>query len=622
MEDMQTFDGGEDPIKGATKSTKETATTSKDDGVRVTSMMGGHIYVEKNQKKDETPLYEVNNKYLQNQYKAYNEDLSNYVVQAFQLSQGLPKIKGKPIENLDQIPALIEKYGDQLYEQAKMAATNPDIDDDQAVELLKLQKRVDDDFGYIAEANKIMFGDIKNAAINVDAKMKVNGWHKLLLTDDGQFKNRNQAIKDIKQYQANLINTELEEWRKKNPKPLGGSLFMQRTDMPNPMAGKWAQEAKPGQRVKTPYGVVVTPSSSGKTIPLDSRPKMQNSEEGYGMLEQAQYQILANKYKNLNYDDVLRRVFEEYNKNPKTRKIKAAAEGLMDNNAGGIKTTVSKQQYKFDMDDAFDDDNQVKEEMKNTINLLKVITSSDDVLFAQGELDETNVEIPSETDEASKNMVKVIWQDLQDDIVNTDRKKNSDKRVTGDISFVPISGGDENYHAYHIKMRSSYFDRHLGTKDNPDIARDSDGKNHKFVRSGITIYVPKNVSGTTTIGKQSMKGTSISPVEGMINLSGNGTFSRTIPSSMTYNIVLDKKKGEYVVTGNGVAYNLETAKMDTFDIKDLPGVKNRHDLSVDLDQLDIDLYKKALENFRINRQLIREHSQLKGVRDPKQLSGN
>jgi hypothetical protein len=219
-------------------------------------------------------------------------------------------------------------------------------------------------------------------------------------------------------------------------------------------------------------------------------------------------------------------------------------------------------------------------------------------------------------------MVKVIWQDLQDDIVNTDRKKNSDKRVTGDISFVPISGGDENYHAYHIKMRSSYFDRHLGTKDNPDIARDSDGKNHKFVRSGITIYVPKNVSGTTTIGKQSMKGTSISPVEGMINLSGNGTFSRTIPSSMTYNIVLDKKKGEYVVTGNGVAYNLETAKMDTFDIKDLPGVKNRHDLSVDLDQLDIDLYKKALENFRINRQLIREHSQLKGVRDPKQLSGN
>jgi hypothetical protein len=339
------------------------------------------------------------------------------------------------------------------------------------------------------------------------------------------------------------------------------------------------------------------------------------------MLEQAQYQMLANKYKNLNYDDVLRRVFEEYNKNPKTRKIKAAAEGLMDNNAGGIKTTVSKQQYKFDMDDAFDDDNQVKEQMKNTINLLKVITSSDDVLFAQGELDETNVEIPSETDEASKNMVKVIWQDLQDDIVNVNRKKDSDKRVAGDISFVPISGGDENYHAYHIKMRSSYFNRHLGTKDNPDIARGSDGLNHKFVRSGITIYVPKNVSGTTTIGKQSMKGTSISPVEGIINLSGNGTFSRTIDEGISYNIALDKKKGEYVVTGNGVAYNPETAKMDTVNFNDL-GIKSRYDLSVDLDKLDIDLYKMGLQNFKINRQRRREHSQLKGVRDPKQLSSN
>lgn len=622
MEDMQSFDGGEDPIKGGTKSTKETSTSAKDGGVKVTPMVGGHLYVEKSEQKVEDPLYEVNNKHLQSQYKRYNQELSDYIIQAFQASQGLPKVKGKPIENLDQIPALIAKHGNELYEQAKMAAKNPDIDDEQAVQLLKLQKKVDDDFGYIAQAHNIMFGDIKNAAATVDSKMKVKGWHSVLLTKDGQFKNRDQAIKDIKQLQVQLINAELDEWRKNNPKPAERSpLFMQRTDMPNPIRTKWAQEAKPGQRVNTPYGVVETPSTSGGMTPLDSRPKMQNTQEGYAMLEQMQYETLAKKYKDLNYDDVLRRVFEEYNKNPKTKKLKAAAEGLMENNAGGIKTSVSKQSYKFDMDDAYDDANQVKEEMHNTIDLLKLFTTSNDVIFSQGELDETNVEIPSETDEAAKNMVKYIWEDFQEDFLDVNRKKGNDKRVAGNISFVPISGGDDNYHAYHIKMRSSYFDRHIGTKDNPGVARDSDGINHKFIRSGITVYVPKKVSATTKIGKQSIKGTSISPVEGMINLSGNNSFKRVIDEGIEYTIAVDKKKGEYVVTGNAVVYNPETSKMDTVKLDEL-GVRDRYDLSVDLDQLDKDLYEKGINRFRINRDRRRKHSEIAGVRDPKQLSGN
>ena len=568
-EEMQT-EGG-DPIKGGTSTTV-----------------------------DKTPLYTSNNAYLQKRKDVYNKRLTEYVMDAFQVGQSMPKINGKPIESLDQIPTLIDKYGQQFYEQAKSINSNPEISDDQAKLLLVRQKKVDDAFGYIAQANKIVYEDLKNAAVNMDAKMKVNGWHSLLLNENGQFKAPDQARKDIEAFKQKQIADAMNAWRKANPIPQNAPQYWQRTDMPNPTGGR----------------VVIV---DGKPVVLDTRPKLANSQEGHFMLESMRMQNLQNQYKNLNYDDAVKRVLQEYNKNPKTRKIKAAEEGVFKQNAGGAKATMQTSEFRFDVDNYVDEDERgnvkVKPEMEYTVDLLKSIADNKNVLFAQGPVGENTV-IPSGSDGSAMKMTKAILQDLQEEILNANRQKGSAKRTAGSISFVPIAGGDENYHAYYIKMNSAYFEKHTGTKEAPGIAR-----KQKFVNDGITVFVPVAESEKTKIGSQSLKGTRISPVEGMINLSADGSFTRTIDDGMEYRITLDKKTNQYVVTGNAVAYNASTGKMDTVDINSL-GVKSRYDMSVDLDEVEKTLFKLGLKNFEINRQRKREHSKLQGVRDPKQLSGN
>lgn len=568
-EEMQT--GGGDPVKGSTST-----------------------------KVDNTPVYQSNNDYLQKRKDVYNKRLTEYVMDAFQVSQSMPKINGKSIESLDQIPTMIEKYGEQFYEQAKSVNSNPDITDDQAKLLLVRQKKVDDAFGYIAQANKIVFEDLKNAATHMDAKMKVNGWHTLLLNDNGQLKSPAQAKKDIEAFKQKQMADAMDAWRKANPVPQNAPQYWQRTDMPNPMAGRFA---------------IV----DGKPVRLDTRPKMANSQEGHMMAEGMQMQNVQNQYKNLNYDDAVKRLLQEYNKNPKTRKIKAAEEGVFGQNAGGAKATLQAQNYRFDVDNYVDEDGKgdvsIKPEMEYTVDLLKTIADNKNVLFQQGNIGD-NTAIPSGSDVAAMKMTKTILQDLQEEILNTNRRKGSEKRTAGSISFVPIAGGDENYHAYHIQMNSSYFDKHTGTKENPGPAR-----GQKFINDGITVFVPVAESEKTKIGSESLKGTRISPVEGMINLSPDGTFTRTIDDGMEYKISLDKKTNQYVITGNAVAYNAASGNMDTVDINTL-GVKSRYDLTVDLDQIEKTLFKLGLKNFEINRQRKREHSKLQGVRDPKQLSGN
>lgn len=562
---------GEDPIKGGTST-----------------------------KVDKTPLFEANNTYLREKKDMYNRRLTEFVTDAFTASQSLPKIGGKPVKSLDEIPTLIDRYGNELYEQAKRVKDNPDISDDQAKILLTRQKKVDDAFGYIAKANSIMYEDMMNAAKTMDAKMKVQGWHTLLLNEKGQFKGAAEAKKDIDAYRAKMIDQEMKAWQKANPFPEASSMYWQRTDMPNPMGNRMVKGA------------------DGKLVRLDPRPKLIDSKEGQMMAYGMQYELVSKKYKDLNYDHVLRRLREEYDKNSKTRRIRAAEENVFRDNAGGAKTAVGKQEFRFDVDNFADDDGQggmkVKPEMEYAVDVFKNIINNPNVFMVQGQGDGS---IKKSVDVPAKSMLKAFYEDLQSTLYNVERRKGSDKRPAGTISFTPMAGGDENFHAYHIKLPASYFDKYQGSENNPGIARGQ----KEMINNGITVYVPVAESAKMKIGQQSLKGTKISPVEGMISLSGNNSFTRTIDDGLEYTISLDQKSGQYVVTGNAVAYNPRTAKMDTLPINEL-GIKSRWDLTVDLDQLDKDLFKIGLKNFQMNRERKREHSRLTGVRDPKKLSGN
>jgi hypothetical protein len=97
--------------------------------------------------------------------------------------------------------------------------------------------------------------------------------------------------------------------------------------------------------------------------------------------------------------------------------------------------------------------------------------------------------------------------------------------------------------------------------------------------------------------------------------------TRTVPNGITYNISIDKKTNQYSVTGNAVVYNPSTAKMDTVTLNDL-GIKSNWDMSVDLEKLDNDLFMLGLKYFEDNTVEKRKDSKLRGVKDPKQLSGN
>jgi hypothetical protein len=94
-----------------------------------------------------------------------------------------------------------------------------------------------------------------------------------------------------------------------------------------------------------------------------------------------------------------------------------------------------------------------------------------------------------------------------------------------------------------------------------------------------------------------------------------------VDDAMEYKISLDKNANQYVISGNMVVYNPETSKMDTVDINKL-GLQSRYDLTVDIDNIDKQLFKLSLNRFKINRDRKRKHSEINGVRDPKQLSGN
>jgi hypothetical protein len=406
----------------------------------------------------------------------------------------------------------------------------------------------------------------------------------------------------------------MEAWKKTNPEPTNSPMFMQRTDMVNPMAGKWYRDI------------------DGQMKQMDSRPKMQNSQEGYKTLENMQFENISNKYKNYNYNDIYRRVFEEYNKNGKTRKIKAAEEGIFNDNAGGAKTVASKQEITFDVDNFYDSEaEQVRPEMRYTVDFLKKVNDNKDgVFFRVGDLT-TNTSIPTGSDVEAKNVFSQILSDLQSNLTNPNQSRTgAQSRIHGSLVFQPMASGDENYHVYHLKVHPAYLKQYKAGESDVDneekevtegfglISKDS-----KLVNNGITVFVPVEQAQKMgiEISQQSIKGTKISPVEGQISLSGNNSMTRTVPNGITYNISIDKKTNQYYVTGNAVAYNPSTAKMDTTTLNE-KGIKSYWDMSTDLEKLDNDLFMLGLQYFEENTNRKKEHAKLKGVRDPKQLSGN
>jgi len=557
------------------------------------------------------PVYDVNRGFVQERAGLYTKNLTDFVQTAFQVSNTLPKVNGKTIQSIDQLPALIEKHGDDLYKQAKSVLSNPDLTDEDAERLVVRQKLVDDSFGQLAQANKVINEDMLNSAKTLETKTKnrekgkSDGYYTILFTSDGRLKGKTQAEKDLQAAKQKYIAEGMKAWREANPPPQNAPLFWQRTDMPNPMAGK-----------------VVKDPVTGKMVQLDPRPKMINSQEGYAAAEAMQLEILNNKFRDWNYDKAYKEVTTEYNDNTKTRKIQAAQENIFKDNAGGAKTVMQKAEFRFDIDRALTDDMKDRNpDLVNAIEFLETVSAGDaSIRFAQGTLSSNTAAVPKESDEASMKMLQVALEQFKVGMLDQNRKKGADNRFAGSISFVPLAGGDEKYHAYHIKFNQGFFKDHLGTEKNPGVARNSEGINHKFITDGITVFVPKEASQKLTIGRESTKGTRISPVESMIALSPDNSFSRKIDDGMEYKITLDKKTGKYILSGNAVLYNPSTAKMDTLNINDL-GFQSSYDLTVDIDEIEKKLFLLGLDRLKINRARRREHTAIQGVKNPQQLSG-
>lgn len=592
-------------------------------------------------KVDKTPAWDANTAYIQKQVTKYTKDATDYAMQVFTAAGVLPIVNGKQINNINDLVTGVmsnPKAGQEILEQAnKILIDKPDLDGDLAASLLEKKLDLDEIVGSINLSNQVVGKDLQNAAATVDAKIKAQGkqssffGHNSLINPDGTFKNEDQWILDTMNQWIDNGNAEQARYIQRGGNSLASLLKKQQLASvygTNPNM-TWGKEDP--TKASTPYGQVNL---------INFSPKHKSETE---IAKEAIYKALppaANvtpenfknhpKYKEFlkQYTDSNKRIIEEYNKNTKTKKVQAERQGIYTDNAGGAKMAADTYNVRFDTDYAASVDDQgnskIDPGMAQVVDFLGKTRGAKGLLFSKGA--PTGAEA---SDDA--NLAKIfdrLYDDLKNTLYDKSRKKNDKGRPFGEITFQPISMGDENYHAYHIKMRPEYFKKYMGTAKDPGYARvsetDNDGEamdkvaSGKVPEEGYTVYVPVDISKKTDFGARSSKGTTISYVEGNIALSPKGEYNINIPNAMNITIKRSASEGSYMVSGNGVAYNPNTAKYDTVPLNAL-NIKSQYGLDVDLDALAKYIRKQGISSFKLNHSRASADKQLRGVRDPKQL---
>ena len=586
-----------------------------------------------------TPAWETNTNYVKKQVDKYSQDALSFATQAFTVGETLPTVNGKQLNSIDELTKYMKNpnASQSILEQAsKIITDKPDLDSEVAASLLEKKLYLDEIIGSISLSNQLIGKDLQNAAITVDAKLKAQGKsssyasHNSMISSNGSFIDADEWALTYINEKIENANAEIMRDKMSDPKRMDIIRLINRDRNP-PLNSA-------GQRM---YYNDENPKYPG-LVQVNFKPKMKSENQiiSQSLNRSMPYlePVTANNMKNSpfyqqaikQYNDSNKRIIEEYNKNTKTRKVQAERQGIYTDNAGGATMAASTYNVRFDTDNAFTKDEQgnkqISNQMGEVVDFVSKLKDTEGLMFSKGAPSGDNGRT---VDADAAKLFRRLYDDIRNTLYDKSRKPNDKGRPFGEITMQPIALGDEKYHAYHVKMRPEYFKKYMGTKGEPGYARtgetDDDGElmdaavSGKIPEEGYTVYVPIESSKKTSIGARSLKGTSISYVEGNIALSPKGEYNINIPNGMNVTIKRNTNQGSYVVSGNAVAYNPSTAKYDTVPLNAL-NIKSQYGLDVDLDQLAEFISKQGISNFKLNHSQLNADKKLRGVRDPKQLS--
>jgi hypothetical protein len=580
--------------------------------------------------RDSTPAWETNTNYIKKQVDKYNQDALSFATQAFTVGEALPTVNGKQLASIDELTKYMNDpdASQSILEQAsKIITDKPDLDGELAASLLERKLDLDEIIGSISLSNQLIGKDLQNAAITVDAKLKAQGKsssfasHNSMISPDGSFI-------DADEWALGYVNQQIEKTNAAAMRDKMSAGPTQR-DIDNAnllrliKGGKklnYASQSGPTMinfKPKRQSENQIISQSLNRMMPL-LEPVTADNLKGSPFYEQAIKQ----------YTDSNKRIIEEYNKNSKTKKVQAERQGIYTNNAGGATMAASSYNVRFDTDNAFTKDEQgnkqISNQMGEVVDFVSKLRDTEGLMFSKGA---PSGEASGVDPDAAK-LFRRLYDDIRNTLYDKSRKPNDKGRPFGEITMQPVALGDAQYHAYHVKMRPEYFKKYMGTKGEPGYARtgevDDNGElmdaavSGKIPEEGYTVYVPIESSKKTNIGARSLKGTSISYVEGNLALNPKGEYNINIPNGMNVTIKRNANQGYYMVSGNAVAYNPNTAKYDTVPLNAL-NIKSQYGLDADLDQLARFIRKQGISNFKLNHSQVSADKQLRGVRDPKQL---
>jgi hypothetical protein len=559
------------------------------------------------------PLYDINTKYIKSLYDKKDSYDVDFVKNTFSSLNVLPVINGKAVPLSELATTVMNpKHRQSIIEQANALQDNPELDPEVRWGLIENHNKTIMLSGLITSAEKKLSSGMMTAATMLDEKSKsTSKTYSSIFGNDGQILSKAQYAAKI----SKMFADRQAEYIKNNPREAtfnfrGDPTEWIRTDMPNPMQGRF-----------------YTDPATGKTTELDTRPKLQGTTEGWDMSMNAM-RVSNAKEKNKRiegYDDIIEAIKTQYSKATNMQgisKLSADIEGKFAGNKGGEQQARpieisfnmgnAKESYK---DDKGQTAKRFKSEVRELANIINLVDKDPgELIYSLGGVSD---EVP-DLDEATAKKVKMIFNMIKDDMSVTHRKGSS-SIPAGAIKFQSITGGDNKYHAYTIRLNSNYIQtsKFSGSEGSPGPIRNSEGKvNEDLINDGITIYVPAKVSAkATNFGKSNNKSSKVSFAEGL--LQWNNEVMLDYPSAGRIHIVKDNQTNTITIGGFEVAIN-EAGKYDTSFYKNYNTIPI--DQATDLDQIIEDRVNVMKSKFFNNNYIQRELLRLKGVKDINQLN--
>jgi hypothetical protein len=556
-------------------------------------------------KKDTRPVYDINQEYLASKSNTYVKNLGKYVTHVFEAAGALPIINNKQLTGIEEISTYLNspKSRAELYSQAaKLHTDSEDIDESEFASLHGLKFQIESSVQNVMAAEKMMNQDFLYAAEHADASrnLRKSDFHKLILNKDGSFKTKQQFDADYAKAYQDYVRKADEEYVRNYPKPTQRfPHYTPKSDQPS----VWQ-----GRAFKDLDGNWVNPQEIQS---MNSLASSGNLEEWESARETARSKAIAKISSVRDYDKVRARIIEQYNKYGKN--ISAQSEGVFKDNQGGVQSALRNQTMKFDADD-IKYSSEDKRPIQYTVDLLKKTKANSNVIVLAGNFLEDNSELPDKDSEsaAARQILNQFYDDFAADAKNS--KKEIQNRAYGKITFQPIVAGDQNFHAYHIKINPKYFERLQGSKESAGMARGQT----EIINNGITLIVPIKDAEGIKMSKMSLEGTRTTSPEAVLGLQEHVEYD--IPNGGHFKVKRSPEKGIYHVEGYQLWYNPEKATMDTVKLDSAKTVAN-FTATKNFDEALKILYKNGVRVAAENKKLIKDHSNLFGIKDPKKLSG-